>query len=70
MQLDPKQQNDLLNALETLKSFIEHCDVKKTCSDCIFYREHDTNCTKFKQSIPDHIIKVGCKEWEYDTIPF
>lgn len=70
MQLDPQKQNDILNALETLKAFVEHMPINKTCADCMNYKQQDASCTKFKQPIPEHIIKVGCKEWEFDTIPF
>ena len=70
MQIDPFKQQEVLSAIETLKAFVEHLPVRKTCSDCMFYKEKDSSCTKFKQPIPEHIIKKGCKEWEFDSIPF
>lgn len=70
MQLDPHKQHEILAALETLKAFVEHLPVNKVCADCVYYVETEVTCSKFKQAIPEHIIKKGCKEWEFDTIPF
>lgn len=70
MPLDPFEKEKLLSAVETLRSFIENIEENKTCSSCMFYIEKNATCGKFKQAIPDHIIKNGCPEWEFDSIPF
>jgi len=70
MNLDPFEKDELLKAVETLRSFIENIEVRKTCSSCSHYGETDGVCKKFNQQIPDHIIKKGCIEWEFESIPF
>lgn len=70
MIIDPFEKENLLTAVETLRSFIEHLEVRKTCASCMYYKENEAACGKFNQVIPEHIIKVGCPEWEFDMIPF
>ena len=70
MTLDPFDKEKLLTAVETLRSFIEHLDVNKNCSSCMFYVEAEVRCAKFNRAIPKHIIKVGCPEWDFDMVPF
>ena len=70
MKLDPFEKDKLLTAVEILRSFIENIDIEKKCASCNYYQEIDGKCGKFSLVIPEHIIKVGCPDWDFDSIPF
>lgn len=40
----------------------------KSCKTCEHYAV--SQCDKFNAQPPADVVKVGCDEWSWDTIPF
>lgn len=80
MKIDAAQQKELLQAVETLRSFIENLETKKGCISCYNWRGGSTKtgekwlggCAIAGGDMPpQEIIENGCEHWKiFDDIPF
>ncbi len=77
MKIDAMQQSELLQAVETLRSFIENLETRKSCGSCAFwdggYNANVKGGCKLAagEMPPPDIIQNGCNSWKvFDEIPF
>ena len=71
MKIDAGMQQEILNQIMLLQSYIEKLEPQKSCASCKHYIEKMGACEKYMQNPPEHIKAEGCEGWEiFDTIPF
>ncbi len=73
MKIDATQQKELLQASETIRSFIEHLEVKKGCISCYNWSGGaEGGCLIAEgKTPPQDVIQNGCEAWViFDEIPF
>ncbi len=66
--LKPGTKQNLITALRIIETMIMDFPVEKSCTTCTYYK--DKACKMFDSVPPEHIVKVGCDSWEWDTFPF
>ena len=69
MKIDAAHQKELIQACDTLRSFIENLEQTKGCISCINWKQD--KCGLYKAVPPQDIISNGCPSWEiWDEIPY
>ena len=70
MKINPEKKIQILDALETIREFIESLDQRKSCHTCLHYYKPPI-CGKYDCEPPTQVKQEGCPDWEiFDTIPF
>ena len=66
--MTPTEQSALLHALKMLTKFVEKHPIGTSCTSCTFYKYK--KCSFYDSVPPEEVVKVGCKAWEWDAVPF
>lgn len=78
MKIEIAKQQELLRCIDTLRSFVEHLNIQKSCVSCYNWTggsyangKWNGKCKLVDKTPPPAICETGCEKWEiFDEIPF